>query len=132
MARALSLGAFFLALAPGCSGTNRVAVEGLITYDGTPIPIGTITFLPTFEHGVKAGGRIENGHYDLAAAYGLVPGPHKIEIRWAKPTGKKYKNEFGEEFDRTQEGLPDKYHSHTVLTADIKPGANHVDFNLDR
>ncbi len=132
MRRAMSLGVLVLALTAGCSGTNRVAVEGLITYDGMPIPIGTITFLPTFENAVKAGGRVENGHYELAAAYGLVPGSYKVEVRWAKPTGKKYKNEFGEEFDRTQEGLPDKYHARTVLTADIKTGANHVDFNLEK
>jgi hypothetical protein len=132
MYRALGLGLLTAALTAGCSGAKRVAVEGMITYDGMPIPIGTITFVPTFENGIKAGGRIENGHYELAADYGLFPGPHKVEIRWAKPTGKKYKNEFGEEFDRTQEGLPDKYHSHTTLTADIKPGVNRVDFNLEK
>jgi hypothetical protein len=131
MRRSLSL---FVAavVAAGCWGAKRVAVEGAVTYDGAPIPVGTITFLPEFDNGIKAGGRIENGRYQLDTKFGLVPGPHKVEVRWAKPTGKKYKNEFGEEFPVPQEGLPDKYHSNTILKADIKPGANHLDFPLEK
>src|SRR5689334_2705347 len=121
MRGSLSLLVAAVVAAVGCSGTKRVAVEGTITYDGNPIAIGTITFLPEFENGIKAGGRVENGRYQLGAAFGLAPGPHRVEVRWAKPTGKKYKNEFGEEFDRTQEGLPDKYHANTILKADVKP-----------
>jgi hypothetical protein len=107
-------------------------VEGTVTYAGEPIPLGSIAFLPTSPEGIKAGGRVEGGRYQIEARFGLVPGPHKVEIRWLKPTGKKYKNEFGEEFDRTREGLPDKYHKDTILTADIKPGANVINFNLEK
>jgi hypothetical protein len=55
-----------------------------------------------------------------------------VEIRWAKPTGETYKNAFGEVFDVTQEGLPDKYNSNSILTATIKSGANVIDFHLGR
>jgi hypothetical protein len=115
----------------GCSG-GRCAVEGLVTYDGEPIAIGTIAFLPKEEKGIKCGGRIENGRYIIEAQFGPVPGPHRVEIHWAKPTGVKYKNEFGEVFDRTKEGLPDKYHSKSTLSADIKSGTNTLDFKLDK
>jgi hypothetical protein len=115
----------------GCSG-GRSGVEGLVTYGGEPIPIGTITFLPAGDKGIKCGGRIENGRYKVEAKFGPLPGPHRVEIRWAKPTGEKYKNEFGEVFDRTREGLPAKYHSESILTADIKSGMNKLDFNLDK
>jgi hypothetical protein len=104
----------------------------MVTYAGQPIPIGTITFLPADQKGIKCGGRIENGRYEIEAEFGPMPGTHRVEIRWAKPTGQKYKNEFGEVFDRTQEGLPDKYHAKSILTAEIKPGANTLDFNLDK
>ena len=50
----------------------------------------------------------------------------------AKPTGKKYKNEFGEELDVRREGLPDKYHANSTLTADIKAGENVIDFHLEK
>jgi hypothetical protein len=46
-------------------------------------------------------------------------------------SGKKYRNEFREEFDVTREGLPDKDHANSALTATIKPGANVIDFDLE-
>jgi hypothetical protein len=95
----------------GCSPNARSVVEGTVTYGGQPIPLGTITFLPEGGKGIKCGGRIENGHYQVEPRFGPMAGPHRVEIRWAKPTGKKYKNAFREEFDVTQEGLPDKYTS---------------------
>jgi hypothetical protein len=126
----LLVGTAFLS---GCSSSEtRFGVEGTVTYDGKPLPLGSIAFHPTGEKGIKAGGPIRDGHYKLDPKFGLNPGPHKVEIRWLKPTGQKYKNEFGEEFDRTTEGLPDKYHKDSTLTADIKPGPNVIDFNLQK
>ena len=116
----------------GCSSDNRVGVEGTVTYDGQPIPLGSITFLPLGEGGIKSGDRIVNGVYKVEPRFGPMPGPHRVEIRWNKPTGKKYKNEFGEELDRTQEGLPGKYHTNSILTAEIKPGKNIIDFHLEK
>jgi hypothetical protein len=116
----------------GCSSGRRVGVEGEVTYAGEPLGVGTITFLPEGDKGVKCGGRIENGRYKVEPQFGPTPGPHRVEIRWAKPTGKKYKNEFGEVFDVTAEGLPDKYHGQTVLRADVNSGSNKIDFHLDR
>jgi hypothetical protein len=116
----------------GCSSDSRVGIEGMVTYDGAPISIGTITFLPTVNHGIKCGGRIDNGRYKIEPQFGAMPGPHRVEIHWARPTGKTYKNEFGEVFDKTEEGLPDKYHKNSTLTADIKPGMNTFNFDLER
>jgi len=121
-----------MALLTGCSSDGRTGVEGTVTYDGQPIPVGTITFLPVGEGGIKCGGRIENGHYEVEPRFGPMPGPHRVEIHWAQPTGKTYKNEFGEVFDVTREGLPDKYHSQSTLTATIKRGGNVIDFSLEK
>jgi hypothetical protein len=114
----------------GCSGDRRVGVEGTVTYAGEPIAVGSITFLPTGEKGIKAGGLITDGRYKLEPQFGLNPGPHSVEIRWNKPTGKKYRNEFGEQFDQRAEGLPAKYHTNSTLTADIQAGHNVIDFHL--
>jgi hypothetical protein len=116
----------------GCSSGSRVGVEGKVTYAGEPLHFASITFLPTDEKGIKAGGFIANGAYKVESRFGPNPGPHRVEIRWAKPTGKKYKNEFGEELDVRREGLPDKYHTNSILTADIKSGNNVIDFNLEK
>ena len=116
----------------GCSSDSRVGVTGMVTYLGEPVAVGTITFLPTAQNGIKSGGLIEKGAYKVEPQSGPQPGPHRVEIRWAKPTGKKFKNEFGEELDVRQEGLPDKYHANSTLTADIKAGANVIDFQLEK
>ena len=36
---------------------------------------------------------IDSGAYKVDAQVGPSPGPHRVEIRWAKPTGKTSKNE---------------------------------------
>ena len=125
---ALLLGAVSLT---GCSFESRASVEGRVTYAGKPLDVATITFLPTSEEGIKCGGIIENSQYKIESKFGPKPGPHRVEIRWAKPTGKKSRNEFGEEIENRKEGLPEKYHVGSSLKADIKLGKNIVDFQLE-
>jgi hypothetical protein len=120
-----------LAAAAGCSSSGAASVEGKVSYSGEPIDVGTITFIPKSE-GIKTGGIIDNGAYNIEAKVGPPPGTHRVEIRWAKPTGKKSKNEFGEEITMRQEGLPEKYHDQSTLTADVKPGKNVIDFALEK
>src|SRR5438477_3631922 len=88
----------------GC-GSRQASVEGDVTYDGQPVGVGRILFLPENPKLIKRGGRFENGHYKLAVPEGPPAGNHKVEIHWLKPTGKKYRNEFGEELDKLDEGL---------------------------
>jgi hypothetical protein len=115
----------------GCSG-DRVGVEGRVTYAGEPLALGTITFIPESEKAIKGGGTITNGRYQIEPRFGLMPGLHRVEIRWAKPTGRKTKNEFGEILDVRGEGLPDKYHSKSTLTATINRGTNTINFDLEK
>jgi hypothetical protein len=107
-------------------------VAGSVRYDGQPVAVGTITFLPMDEKGVKCGGRIADGRYTIEPRFGPMAGPHRVEIHWARPTGKKKKNEFGEVFDVTQEGLPAKYNTKSKLTAQVKAEANTIDFDLEK
>ena len=123
---------FAASAAAGCSSDRRAGVEGKVTYGGEPIEVGTITFIPKAKDAIKSGGLIENGAYSVDAKVGPAPGPHRVEIRWAKATGKKSRNEFGEEVSNRQEGLPEKYHANSTLTADIKPGKNEIDFPLEK
>jgi hypothetical protein len=120
-------------LSAGCSRDQRTGVEGAVTFDGKPIRFGNITFVPTGNgKGISAGDRIADGRYKFDPKFGLYPGPHRVEITWAKPTGQKYKNELGDELDRLEEGLPDKYHKNSTLTADVKAGENVIDFHLTK
>src|SRR5687767_5252868 len=99
-----------VAAGAGCSSDHRAQVQGKVSYGGEVLDVGTITFIPKSE-GNKSGGLIDQGVYTIDAKVGPAPGPHRVEIRWAKPTGKKSKNEFGEELNIRQEGLPEKYHA---------------------
>lgn len=116
----------------GCSKESGVALEGKVSYGGEPIDVGTITFVPTGGEGIKSGGLIENGNYKIEAKNGPGPGSHRVEIRWAKPTGVKKKNEFGEEIQQRREGLPDKFHDQSAVMTEIKPGKNVIDFALEK
>lgn len=116
----------------GCSSGGAASLQGKVNYAGEPLQVASITFLPTSEKGVKGGGLVENGVYKIEAKYGLMPGPYRVEIRWAKGTGKKQRNEFGEEIEIRREGLPDKYHANSTLKADVKAGNNVIDFLLEK
>jgi hypothetical protein len=132
MARTSVLAIILLIGVVGCSAGDRVGVEGTVTYASEPIGLGSITFIPESDNAIKSGGTIVNGHYEVEPRFGLSPGPHRVQITWAKPTGKKFKNEFGEELDVRKEGLPEKYHAKSNLTATIKSGRNTIDFHLQK
>ena len=118
--------------AAGCSSSSAAAVQGKVTYGGEPLDVGTITFIPESAAAIKTGGIIDSGAYNVDAKIGPPPGKHRVEIRWAKPTGIKTKNEYGEEIMKRQEGLPEKYHNQSTLTAEIKAGKNVIDFALEK
>ena len=76
----------------GCSKEGGAALEGKVSYEGEPIDVGTITFLPASGSGIKGGGLIENGSYQVDPKLGLGTGPHRVEIHWTKGTGKKFRS----------------------------------------
>jgi hypothetical protein len=75
-----------LVSAAGCgpAGPRRHEVSGQVTFQGQPVPVGVIRFLPDTKQG-NAGpagfAAIENGRYDTAATgRGTVGGPHEVVI----------------------------------------------------
>ncbi|MCR9117655.1 MAG: hypothetical protein NXI22_11985 [bacterium] len=114
----------------GCGGGAGAPIEGSVTVNGAVIDQGSITFIPTGE-GIKGGASITEGKYVVPAKVGLAPGSYKVEIRWNKKTGKKLtSSDTGEEEFVRKEGLPAKFNSATVLTAEIGGGSNTEDFEL--
>lgn len=47
----------------GCSDSGLIKISGTVTFDGEPIPEGSISFMPVSGKGVTAGGEIKNGKY---------------------------------------------------------------------
>lgn len=78
----------FLMLIAGCgqspSGPVRFTVSGNITYNGSPVPAGTILFEPDSEKGNSGpggSGTIENGRFETFPGKGVVGGPYIVRIR---------------------------------------------------
>ncbi len=79
-----------LVFVPACQrsdGQSRVEVRGSVTYQGTPVEHGMITFQPA--HGSKgpaAGTGIVGGKFFLPAAKGPTAGPHEVEVKIVEVT----------------------------------------------
>ena len=70
----------------GCSrsdGPARYDLKGVVTYDGKPVPVGFVTFIPNADKGNKGPGGgtdVKDGMFDTTAGKGMVGGPHKIQV----------------------------------------------------
>lgn len=73
-----------LALA-GCggSGLDTVAVDGTVTYDGKPLEIGVVRFVPVDPEGMLATGTLQpGGKYTLSTrnSDGVLEGEYKVTV----------------------------------------------------
>lgn len=70
--------------AVGCGqqgGDKRVLVTGQVAYDGKPVEIGQIRFIPdATTAGPITITSIENGHYSTESSSGVPVGAHRVEI----------------------------------------------------
>ena len=73
-------------LAPGCGsggGPGRLAVSGKVTYQGQPVPAGSVAFEPDASRGGSGPGavaQIKDGRYHTARGKGPTAGPHRVRI----------------------------------------------------
>jgi hypothetical protein len=128
---------FFVASLAGCGGDRgpeRVVVSGTVTYNGKPIPNGSIRFMPTAASPVPmAGAAIKDGEYKVEAHGGIPVGTHKIEIDAYRvdPAYAKPDMPTGRGVPRKQY-LPKRYNTDSELTITIEPGSPKItkDFAL--
>jgi hypothetical protein len=123
----------------GCGGSSyegptRYPLTGKVTLDGEPVNGGSISFLPEMPDSAEqrvTGGPIENGAYSVPAEQGANSGKYRVEVRWPKPTGKKFKDsDTGEMLDTVKEAVPAKYNIQSELTADVSAEKTTFDFDL--
>jgi hypothetical protein len=119
----------------GCgSNSNRASASGTVTLDDSPIELGTIEFHPSGgNRGPVAGGKIENGHYDISDAKGPVLGHNTVMIRAQEKTGRKIPSPVNPQImiDEIFNPVPEKYNFSSELAAEIEPGENMLDFKLE-
>ncbi|WP_337176611.1 hypothetical protein [Paludisphaera sp.] len=120
---------------PGCgeSGPTMGRVHGKVTYNGQPVPKGTITFVPTAPGGRNATGAIaEDGTYALqteAPGDGAIVGDYKVTVAARDDVILDY---IPKKAPPPKRLTPEKYENPETsgLTAKVERGSNTRDFAL--
>jgi hypothetical protein len=119
----------------GCSSSPPTGdVSGKVSFEGTPIGIGSITFFPEDGRGPTAGGSITNGKYEVKA---IPVGNCKVQITGAKDLQQRkinYDEPNAAVVTTSSELLPPNYsdQSKTELRYEVKTGTQHKDFALTK
>jgi hypothetical protein len=107
----------------GCgAGDGKVPVAGTITFDGSPMPDGYVTFTPE-GGGAPEAAPIAAGKFELD----VKPGPHRVEIEASHFVGEK--NAIMGLQPREQY-VPARYNSATTLRSEVTPDGENV-FTFD-
>ncbi len=112
----------------GCAESEGT-VTGTVTFDGHPIPSGSITFVKSDGGSVRGGSVIRDGSFQTK----LLPGNYKIEVTAQKAGVKKKQKGFDgkdEEIELTEDMIPEWYNHKTELSEDIKTGPNTLKLDL--
>lgn len=124
-----------VAAAPGCgeSGPTMGRVAGKVTYNGKPVPKGTISFQSTAPGGRNATGAIaEDGSYTLQTENpgdGAIVGDYKVAVTARDDVILDY---IPKKAPPPKRLTPEKYENPETsgLTAKVEPGSNTRDFPL--
>jgi hypothetical protein len=125
---------FGLLAVQGCSPSgSRQALEGTVTVDGTPLPEGSIAFIPKGEtKSPTCGGTISEGRFSILPTQGAGCGTFRVEITAIRSSGKKIRHpQSGNMMDEFVQYIPARYNEKSELTATVgSSGANSFDFSL--
>jgi hypothetical protein len=123
-----------LLLCNGC-GSDRIPLNGEITFDGTPVQKGSITLEPVDRQGATTGGEIVEGKYQLVGNAAPLPGMKIVRISAIRKTGRMIPagppmppEAMTEEMIRY---IPKKYNTESTLTCEVsRTGPKKIDFSL--
>lgn len=123
----------------GCGSGNdaTVNVVGNVTYDGAPIEVGRVEFLP---QDVTVSGtftaEIENGQYAFRGDKALPSGSYRVEVRgFRNQDGSTTAIDFSNPEASYVQYVPNKYNRMSQLTATIEEetgGEVRHDFDLEK
>jgi hypothetical protein len=121
---------------PGCGkrgyeGDQRYPLTGLVTVNGEPMDMGTISFIPADSGDRVSGGPVENGRFETSEGMGANAGTYRVEIVWYRKTGKQVRAETdGSMIDVREKALPPRYNRNSELTATVSPEQTTFEFHL--
>ncbi|MFM8274072.1 MAG: hypothetical protein ACKODX_17325 [Gemmata sp.] len=134
--RGLRCAALFVAVAAlvaGCGGGDAWGdVSGTVSYDGTPVEDGAISFIPADGKGQGGGGTIKDGKYAAKVSVGNM----KVQVSGSKVVSKKkvYNTPDSPVMPVTAEILPPRYSDRekTELTFEVAPGPSTKNWDLKK
>lgn len=113
----------------GCSWRDdRQRVTGVVTVNGAPLELGTVSFMP--EEGRSAnsfGATVRDGRFELPAARGLRPGRYTVRVLAYRDTGRPYEHPHDGDFPEYEELRFRETDLDVVVDED---GPNHFEFAL--
>ncbi len=123
--------------AAGCSDSSelRGRVHGKITVDGKPLQSAQIRFF-SISGGVGTDGAVKEGSYEIPIATGMTAGKYRVELSFAKSTGRKIPDPdagAGDMKDEVVEDLPAKFNRNSTIQIDFDPKQDKpIDLDLKR
>ncbi|WP_153558638.1 hypothetical protein [Roseimaritima sediminicola] len=117
------------AIGCGPSGPVTTPVSGSVSYDGTPLDNGYVTFRDTDSSTPSAAGKIgADGTYTVD----VIPGSKTVEITSSRDVpGKFDMSNPGVKVQLTEQFIPEDYNKQTKLTAEVGDDAMTLDFDLE-
>jgi hypothetical protein len=118
----------------GCGrrGPERVVVSGSVTYNGKPIPDGTVRFLPSQASSIPVTvAIIKDGAYRASGLGGVAVGTYKIQIEAFRQAPEQKASPMVRDIPRVQY-LPKRFNIDSKLEFTIEPGSRAItkDFTL--
>jgi hypothetical protein len=114
----------------------REAISGAVTFEGEPLPKGTIQFRPASQaEATASGAMIDDGRFVVPRDKGLVPGNYKVQIDAREDAGAPLAQgdlPGAPNVSKKKPAalIPPRYNSKTELTAEVKAGGPN-DFTFD-
>lgn len=114
------------------TGEHRHAVVGNVSWEGSPLGVGVISFRPLEKQRFNSGAAIQDGFFSIPADKGLLPGKYLVRINSAVADPRFPAPPPGERDTRPGiEILPQRYNAQSDLTAEIgKWGLTRLSFEL--
>lgn len=118
-----------LLLQVGCADPNTARIVGSVLVDGQPVARGTIAFIAADGTGDSVSAVINNGRYEVSTTNGAkiiqITVPRIVSQRRA------FNDPSAPMLDVTEETIPEKYNSNSVLKMDAQPGSNTKDWSIE-
>ena len=120
----------------GCSNDGLLLISGKITFEGTPLSEGTISFMPSGAEGSSTAAQIQNGAYSAKVSPGKMIIKIYSERSLTPDEVKEYntnpmtKNSMTPAESVKKQVIPAKYNEKSTLTEEIREKRTDLNFDL--